>query len=76
MTTQQLAEQLIALPLAEQAGLAETLWQNIGEGLTAGEEREAIEQATHRDAELDSGAVAGRTHEDVMQAARRAIECN
>jgi putative addiction module component (TIGR02574 family) len=75
MATQQLTEQVMALPLAERVNLAEALWQSIGEGLRAGGEREAIEQATRRDAELTSGAVAGRTHEEVMQTARRAIGC-
>ncbi len=36
----------------------------------ADEEREAIK----RDEELASGAVAGRTHDQVMEAARRALE--
>jgi hypothetical protein len=37
--------------------------------------REAVREAMHREAELSSGAVTGRTHEEVMQAARRAIGC-
>jgi putative addiction module component (TIGR02574 family) len=69
-------EQAMALPLADRVGLAEALWQSIGEELRAGEEREAIEQAQRRDAELTSGAVSGRTHDEVMQAARRAIGCD
>lgn len=75
---QQLTEQVMALPLAERVDLAEALWQSIGEGLQAhaGGEREAIEQAARRDAELTSGAASGRTHEEVMQAARRAIGCS
>jgi putative addiction module component (TIGR02574 family) len=75
MAIQQLTEQLIALPLAERVNLAEALWQSIGEDLHADSEREAIEKAARRDAELNSGAVSGRTHEEVMQAARRAIGC-
>jgi hypothetical protein len=75
MATQRLTEQVMALPLAERVGLAEALWQSIGEGLQAGGEREAIEQAARRDAELTSGAASGRTHDEVMQAARRAIGC-
>jgi hypothetical protein len=76
MGTQQLTEQAMALPLAERVGLAEALWQSIGEGLRAREEREAIEQAARRGAELTSSAAAGRTHEEVMQATRRAIGCD
>ncbi|MEO6812059.1 MAG: addiction module protein [Isosphaeraceae bacterium] len=76
MATQPLTEQAMGLPLAERVDLAEALWQSIGEGLRAGGEAEAIEQAARRDAELTSGAVSGRTHEEVMQAARRAIGCD
>ena len=75
MAAPQLTEQVMALPLAERVDLAEALWQSIGEGLRAGGEHEAIEQAARRDAELTSGAVPGRTHEEVMQTARRSIGC-
>lgn len=76
METRQLTEQLMALPLAERVDLAEALWQSIGEGLRAGEEQEAVTQARRRDAELASGSKLGRTHEEVMNAARRAIGCD
>jgi putative addiction module component (TIGR02574 family) len=75
MPSEHLTEQLMALPLAERVDLAQALWQSIDDGLRAGEEREAIEQAARRDAELTSGAVPGRSHEEVMQAARRALGC-
>ena len=75
MATQRLTELVMALPLAERVALAEALWQSIGEGLQAGGEREAIEQATRRDAELTAGTASGRTHEEVVQAVRRAIRC-
>jgi Putative addiction module component len=61
--------------LEERIGLAEALWQSISEGLPAGGQREAIDEAARRDAELTSGTVVGRTHEEVMQAARRATGC-
>ena len=76
MDNRQLTEQLMALPLEERVGLAEALWQSIGEGLRAGEEREAIALASRRDAELASGSALGRSHDDVMKAARRAIGCD
>lgn len=76
MTTRQLAEQILALPLAERVDLATALWQSIEEGLQSGTEPEAIALAARRDAELTSGEVSGRTHEEVMQAARRAIGCD
>jgi len=43
MLTQQITEQVLALPLEERVGLAEALWQSIGQGLTAGVERDAVE---------------------------------
>jgi len=65
----------MALPLQERVGLAEALWQSIGQGLNSGGEAEAVEQADRRDAELISGAAVGRTHADVMRAARAALGC-
>jgi putative addiction module component (TIGR02574 family) len=76
MASQQTTEQLMALPLAERVDLAEALWQSIGEELHTGSRREAIEQAARRDAEFTSGTASGRSHDDVMQAARRAIGCD
>lgn len=75
MAISTLTEQVLALPLEERIGLAEALWQSIGEGLAAGDEREAIEAACRRDDEMVSGAAVGRSHEEVMAAARRAIGC-
>ena len=44
-------------------------------GVVFSEERDAVREAIRRDQELSSGAVIGRTHEEVMLAARRAIGC-
>ena len=60
----------MALPLAERVSLAQALWQSIDAGLADTEERDAVREAVRRDQELSSGAVVGRTHEEVMQAAR------
>ena len=75
MSTDQLLAEAMALPLSERVTLAQTLWQSIDAGLSDTEEREAVQEAIQRDEELSSGAVVGRTHEEVMQAARRAIGC-
>lgn len=79
MTSEQLAEQALALPLPERVALAEALWQSIDkqqpEADLQAEESAAIREALRRAAELESGAVAGRTHEQVMSAARRVLEC-
>lgn len=75
MLTQQLAAEAMALPLSERVQLAQELWQSIDIGLDDTDERAAVRDAIRRDQELSSGAVVGRSHEEVMQAARRAIEC-
>lgn len=76
MSTQQLTIEAMALPLSERVSLAQTLWQSIDTGLADTDERDAVCEAIRRDQELSSGAVAGRTHDEVMQAARRAIGCS
>jgi len=75
MSTEQLTTEAMALPLSERVSLAQTLWQSIDAGLADTEERDAVGEAMRRDQELTGGSVAGRTHEEVMQAARRAIGC-
>ncbi|MEP6668184.1 MAG: addiction module protein [Chthoniobacter sp.] len=75
MSTQQLTAEAMALPLSERVSLAQALWQSIEAGLADTDERAAGREAVRRDQELSSGAVEGRTHEEVMQAARRALGC-
>jgi putative addiction module component (TIGR02574 family) len=75
MSTQQITSEAMALPIAERVSLAQALWQSIDEGLAGAKEREAVAEAQRRDEELSSGKVIGRTHDEVMQAARRAVGC-
>jgi putative addiction module component (TIGR02574 family) len=72
VSTQELREKAMALPLSERVSLAQALWENINAGLQDTDEETAVRDAIRRDQELSSGAVGGRTHEQVMQAARRA----
>jgi putative addiction module component (TIGR02574 family) len=65
----------MALPISERVSLAQALWQSIDPGLAAVKDREAVAEAIRRDEELSSGVVQGRTHEEVMLAARRAVGC-
>jgi putative addiction module component (TIGR02574 family) len=76
MSTEQLIADAMALPLSERVSLAQALWESIEAGLPDADERAAVAEAIRRDKELSSGRVAGRTHEEVMQAARRALECD
>lgn len=75
MIIQQLTTEAMALPLSERVMLAQDLWQSIDAGLSNTDEQKAVHDAIRRDQELSAGTVVGRTHEEVMQAARRAIGC-
>jgi putative addiction module component (TIGR02574 family) len=74
MSTEQLTAEAMALPLKERVSLAQALWESIDAGLPDTAEAAAIAEAIRRDEELSSGAVTARTHEEVMDAARRALE--
>lgn len=75
MSTQQLTVEAMALPISERVSLAQALWQSIDGGLEAAKDRDALAEAVRRDEELSSGVVQGRTHEEVLRAARRSIGC-
>jgi putative addiction module component (TIGR02574 family) len=75
MSKEQLIAEAMELPLPERVALAQALWQSIDADLPDTDENDAVREAVRRDQELSSGTVAGRTHEEVMQAARRAIGC-
>jgi putative addiction module component (TIGR02574 family) len=74
MSTEQLIADAMALPLSERVSLAQALWESIDADLPDADERAAVAEAIRRDKELSSGRVVGRTHEEVMEAARRALE--
>lgn len=77
MSTKELVKEAMALPLVERVALAQNLWQSIevqSDGKVADEVKWALEEAERRDTELTSGKVTARTHEQVMRAARKAIE--
>jgi putative addiction module component (TIGR02574 family) len=78
MSKEQLEQAALALPLAERVALAQQLWHSI-EGDSAvtgsGDDHQSSAEAQRRDAELSAGTVAGRTHEQVMEAVRQAAEC-
>jgi len=76
MSNEELTQKALALSLPDRVSLAQTLWESIDgspDSEATAEEREAVEQAKKRDRELASGAVSGRSHQQVMEAARRAI---
>jgi hypothetical protein len=74
MSTEQLTAEAMALPSKERVSLAQALWESIDAGLPDTGEASAIAEAIRCDEELSSGAATSRTHEEVMDAARRALE--
>ncbi len=76
MSTEQLKQEVMALSLSERVSLAQALWESINAGLVDTDEQAAVREAARRDQELSSGTVSGRTHEEVLQAARRTIGCD
>ena len=74
MSTQQLITEALALPLAQRIELAQTLWESIDGGLPEVAPEAAILDAVRRDAELTSGTIVGRTHAEVMAAARQSLK--
>lgn len=72
MSTHELTTEAMALSLSERVSLAQLLWQSIDAGLPGTDEGEAGREAIRRDQELSTDTVVGRTHEEVMQAARSA----
>jgi hypothetical protein len=75
MSTDQLTAEAMALPLSERISLAQALWESIDLGLPDVDEHRAMADAIRRDRDLSEGST-GRTHEEVMQEARRAIRCD
>ena len=75
MSKEQFIAEAMELPLPERVSLAQALWQSIDAGLADANERDAVREAIGRDQELSAGGVTGRSHEEVMQAARRTIGC-
>lgn len=76
MSTEQLIADAMALPLSDRVSLAQALWESIDTGLPNSNESAVVVEAIRRDKDLSSGRVKGRTHEEVMEAARRALECD
>jgi len=65
MSNDEVLQAAMTLPLADRVTLAQALWASIDEGLpsTDREDRDAVQQALRRDAELTSGRARGRSHE-------------
>lgn len=77
--TQSLLDRLLALPANERIAVAQAVWDSleVHERYCGTEDEEAfIEELMRRDAELESGAVTPLTHEELMAAVRKDLECD
>ena len=78
MSTAQIIEAALGLPLPERVTLAQQLWDSAFSDEAAGAGQKVddplLEVVRRRAAELDSGAVPAIPHEQVMADARRALE--
>ena len=78
MTTRELTDQLIALPMAERAAVAQEVWESIDDEtstITHQADTEALVEARRRDDEMSRGDVPERLHEEVMKTARQSVQC-
>lgn len=78
MTMEQITQLILALPVGERVEIAQALWESLGEArpVTEPQDDEDLALAVRRDAELASGEAVGRTHEEILLAARRILKCD
>ena len=78
MSTLQITEAALGLPLTDRVNLAQQLWESafVDEVDGAGQKLDEplLDVVQRRAAELDSGAIKAIPHEQVMAEARRALE--
>lgn len=69
MTMEQLAPEVLKLPIRDRAALAASLWESIEDPYCQTGEMDdeaAFTLAEQRDAEIESGAVVALSHEELM----------
>lgn len=77
MTAAELTSQILALPADQRAAIAQRVWESIeGEefAISPQADAEALAVSQRRDDEMSNCEVSGRSHEEVIKNARRAIE--
>ncbi len=74
----QLTQEALSLPLDDRMQLAQRLWASLQpspDATVEDQEREALDLADRRDADLESGSVEGVSHADAMAKARKSLGC-
>lgn len=65
----------LGLPVRSRALLADLLLDSLDEGSAEAHENAWMETALRRDQEISAGASEGKTHAQIVAAARQAIQC-
>ena len=76
MSIDQLTAEALALPPEERETLAYTLLESVDGQADPEIDPEYMREILRRVEEMDSGAVQGIPHEEVMEAVRRIVECD
>ena len=74
----EMTREVLALPPVDRLDLALRLWESLSDADRAAAcpvEPGILAEVRRRDDELSSGAVSGRPHEEVMDAARKSLGC-
>ena len=74
----QLTTLALSLPIEDRILLAQQLWDSLGKTPASSIENEgaaAVKEAQQRDEEIESGSCETVSHEQVMQNARKKLQC-
>lgn len=77
--TQSVLDELLKLPLDQRVAIAQALWESIDDSAKEpqiDDEEAFMEELMRRDAEMESGEVMPMTHEELMAAVRKDLECD
>ncbi len=78
MTVTELTDQILALPPAQRAAVAQKLWESLEEApesISPEVDAQAVAIAVARDEELSRDEKMGRSHDAVMENARQSLPC-
>ena len=76
--TRSVLDELLKLPQDQRLAVAQALWQSLDDSAKEPhvDDEEFWKELMRRDAEMESGAVSPLTHEELMAAVRRELECD
>lgn len=75
ISVRDLSTMALGLPTRSRAVLADLLLDSLDEGPAESYERAWLDMAKARDAEMDRDPSTCKSHEEIMDAARKAVEC-